>query len=55
MKEETKCSSCNGKVEQKYIPMKEWDMSGFLCGKCYSERLSGHYPGEHVRVNLDKK
>jgi hypothetical protein len=31
--------------------MEEWKIEGSLCGKCYSKKLSEHYPGEHVRVN----
>ena len=32
--------------------MKDWGIEGILCGKCYSKKISDHYPGEHVRVNL---
>jgi hypothetical protein len=42
-------------MEHKYLPMKGWDVSGSMCGKCYSKKISEHYPGEHVRVNLDKE
>jgi hypothetical protein len=48
------CSLCNNPIDQKFIPMKEWGMEGQLCGKCYSKKISDHYPGEHARVNLDK-
>jgi hypothetical protein len=23
--------------------MKEWDISGYLCGDCYSKKLTEHY------------
>ncbi|MEO2221005.1 MAG: hypothetical protein ABGW55_05565 [Nitrosopumilus sp.] len=48
-----KCSICNEKIELRYKPMEEWEIKGTLCGKCYSKKLHGHYPGEHVRVNKD--
>ena len=39
-------------MEYKYNPMASWKVEGPLCGKCYSKKISEHYPGEHVRVNL---
>jgi len=30
--------------------MKEWGISGALCGKCYSKKISEHYPGSHERT-----
>jgi len=47
-----KCVLCNGLIELKYNPMKEWNIDGPLCGKCYSKKISEYYPGKHVRVNL---
>ena len=47
-----KCVLCNGPIEYKYSPMENWKIDGHLCGKCYSKKISEHYPGEHVRVNL---
>ncbi|MGQ0771473.1 MAG: hypothetical protein ACT4NT_01685 [Nitrososphaerota archaeon] len=55
MKDEIKCVLCNGTLAQKYLPMKDWDVKGFLCGKCYTKKISEHYPGKHVRVNVDKE
>ena len=52
MKKEEKCVLCQGPVEVKYSPMKEWKIEGTLCGQCYSKKISEFYPGEHVRVNL---
>ena len=46
------CVVCGANVEKKYIPMKEWKIEGDLCGKCYSQKISEFYPGDHVRVNL---
>ncbi|MFB5610849.1 MAG: hypothetical protein ACE5RT_03490 [Nitrosopumilaceae archaeon] len=54
MEPKEKCSLCNNPIEQKYLPMKEWDIKGPLCSKCYSQKIYDHYPGEHTRVNLDK-
>jgi len=52
LKKDEKCSLCNNLLKIKYIPMKEWKISGILCGICYSKKISEYYPGEHVRVNL---
>jgi len=46
------CTICKGHIEKKYMPMEEWKINGPLCSKCYSKKISEHYPGEHVRVNL---
>jgi len=48
-----KCVICSGKIELRFKPMKEWEIEGLLCGKCYSKKIGEHYPGEHVRVNKD--
>ncbi len=48
-----KCAICSGKIELRFKPMKEWEIEGLLCGKCYSKKIGEHYPGEHVRVNKD--
>ena len=50
-----KCAVCKGPIVQKYIPMESWKIAGAMCSACYSKRLGEHYPGEHIRVNLDKK
>ncbi|MEM2160969.1 MAG: hypothetical protein QXN55_08460 [Candidatus Nitrosotenuis sp.] len=55
MAEGEKCSLCKGPMPHKYTAMKEWNIKGFMCGKCYSQKIFEHYPGEHVRVNTDKK
>ena len=52
MKDSQKCTLCNGPIELRFTPMKDWGIEGILCGKCYSKKISDHYPGEHVRVNL---
>ena len=46
-----KCAICSEEIELHYKSMEEWKIEGFLCGKCYSKKISEHYPGEHVRVN----
>jgi hypothetical protein len=48
-----KCVICNEKIELRYKPMEKWEIKGTLCGKCYSKQVHEHYPGEHIRVNLD--
>ncbi len=46
-----KCVICSEEIELHYKSMEEWKIEGVLCGKCYSKKISEHYPGEHVRVN----
>ena len=46
-----KCAICSEEIELHYKSMEEWKIEGVLCGKCYSKKISEHYPGEHVRVN----
>ena len=46
-----KCTICSELIELHFKAMEEWKIEGTLCGKCYSKKLSEHYPGEHVRVN----
>jgi len=49
-----KCTLCDGNIEQVFVPMKEWGVDGYLCGKCYSKKISEYYPGSHERVNLSE-
>ncbi len=46
-----KCVICSEEIQLRYNPMEKWKIEGSICGKCYSKKLSEHYPGEHVRVN----
>ena len=55
MGSDEKCALCDASISFAYLPMKEWDIDGFLCSKCYSKKISEFYPGEHERVNLSKK
>ncbi|HXW02611.1 MAG TPA: hypothetical protein VD828_04495 [Candidatus Nitrosotenuis sp.] len=55
MKDVDKCVLCNGPMDHKYLGMKDWNIQGPMCGKCYTKKISEHYPGQHVRVNLDKE
>ncbi len=55
MKGHRECSLCNAEIELSYVPMEEWKMDGFLCGRCYSQKLAEFYPGEHVRVEPSEK
>jgi len=54
MGSDEKCTLCDASISFAYLPMKEWDIDGFLCSKCYSKKLSEFYPGKHERVNLSK-
>lgn len=44
------CAACESKLERRYIPMREWNMKGPLCGGCYSRLIAEFYPGDHVRM-----
>ena len=47
-----KCAVCEKDiVKPSYAPMEEWKINGNICSKCYSEKLSKHYPGKHIRTN----
>jgi hypothetical protein len=38
------CSLCQNKIgDFKYSPMPQWNLSGSLCSKCYSKKLSEYY------------
>jgi len=54
MGSDEKCVLCDASINFAYLPMKEWDIDGFLCSKCYSKKISEFYPGGHERVNLSK-
>jgi len=54
MGSDEKCVLCDASISFTYLPMKEWDIDGFLCSKCYSKKISEFYPGKHERVNLSK-
>ena len=49
-----KCALCHSNIEHAYVAMKEWNVDGHLCGKCYSKKLEEFYPGDHVRVDLSE-
>lgn len=39
-----KCEICNGNLKDfKYVAMPEWNISKYLCGSCYSKKLSEYY------------
>lgn len=48
MKEQ--CHSCKKEMDRRYFPMKEWGISGPLCGGCYSAKIADFYPGVHART-----
>lgn len=48
------CKACGGKITQTFEPMPEWNISGPLCGDCYSKKIAEHYPGQHVRMDTGK-
>jgi hypothetical protein len=39
-----KCQICSKEIEDfKYVPIPEWKISKYLCGACYSKKLSEYY------------
>ena len=47
---QTMCKVCDKEIKDfKYIAMPEWNISGYLCGICYSQKLSEYY------MNHEKK
>jgi len=54
MGSDEKCTLCDASISFAYLPMKEWNIDGFLCSKCYSKKISEFYPGDHVRVDLSE-
>ncbi len=47
------CAICGERISKSYAPMKEWSVTGSLCGQCYSDGIHKHYPGKHVRLGKD--
>ena len=46
------CSICKEKIgDFKYESMQQWNISGYLCSKCYSKKISEYY----IRQNTDGK
>ena len=54
MGSDKKCTLCDASIDFAYLPMKEWNMDGVLCSKCYSKKIAEFYPGDHVRVDLSE-
>jgi hypothetical protein len=45
-----KCRICNKEIKDfKYIAMPEWNIPEYLCGICYSKRLTEHYIKHEVK------
>jgi len=43
-RDRVRCGICDKEIKEfKYIAMPKWNISGYLCGICYSHRLSEHY------------
>ena len=38
-----KCASCGADLSFKYTPMRQWNIHGYVCGQCYSQKLTDHY------------
>jgi hypothetical protein len=53
-RERVTCSTCKEKVgDFRYEPMQQWNISGILCSKCYSKKLSEYYIRQ--QQNTDEK
>jgi hypothetical protein len=49
-----KCAACGAEMTFRYRPMDGWNISGFICGTCYSQKLLEHYI-EPDRRSITKK
>jgi hypothetical protein len=48
-----KCGICDRNLKDfKYVAMPEWNISKYMCGQCYSKKLSEYYIKHE---NKDKK
>lgn len=59
-RERITCSICNEKIgDFRYEPMQQWNISGFLCSKCYSKKISDYYikqqQQQQQQQNTDEK
>ncbi len=51
-RERINCGICNDRIgDFKYAAMPQWNISGFLCSKCYSRKISEYY----IKQNPDEK
>ncbi len=53
-KQAGKCALCGADLVFKYKAMPQWNVSGFICSKCYSQKLLDHYIAPD-RQNITKK
>ncbi|HEX9318979.1 MAG TPA: hypothetical protein VF884_08600 [Nitrososphaeraceae archaeon] len=37
------CVLCGNSLTFRYKAMREWNITGFLCGDCYAKKLKEHY------------
>lgn len=54
----TKCSLslCNNQISLfRYKAMKQWNIQGYLCNDCYSNKLTEHYISTKENSNYNKK
>ena len=52
----TKCSLSNNQISLfRYKAMKQWNIQGYLCDDCYSNRLTEHYISTKENSNYNKK
>jgi hypothetical protein len=49
-----KCVACSAEMTFRYRPMEGWNVTGFICGACYSQKLLEHYI-EQDRRGITKK
>ena len=55
-RERITCSICNEKIgDFRYEPMQQWNISGSLCSKCYSKKISDYYIKQQQPQNMDEK
>ena len=51
---DTKCSLCNNQISLfRYKAMKQWNIQGYLCNDCYSNKLTEHYTSKKENSNYN--
>jgi hypothetical protein len=43
MDREQKCALCGNVITFRYKAMRQWNISGELCGDCYGKKITEHY------------
>ena len=54
MPNDIKCSICNGQIPIfRYKAMEQWNIQGYLCSDCYSNKLREYYVPTYIVAKED--